>query len=311
MAKTNSMYAIDRSEEYLAHYGIRGMKWGVRKAIQSGGTGSGNRRLARQYAKAQKKLAKLEKRANSGSKYARRAAALGAGAAAAGGLAALGTGGVASGMAKLGAHGGNAMVRGGKALSRAGGAVSAGLYKAGVATGNNTLKKIGARGGLAMIKAGNAVSKAGSGMSTGLYKGSQAVRNWGNKGAIDSAASSTLRNQANLVRASANSHAMRQGSLRKGLGIGAKGELSARGLENRANQKMITNNQIARAGAAALGLGLAGAAGYNAYRAATTKRAAKKAAEFRSEMNNAFKGTAYANGGKQQGTSKKRRNRRG
>ena len=42
-------------------------------------------------------------------------------------------------------------------------------------------------------------------------------------------------------------------------------------------------------------VGLAGAAGYNAYRAATTKKAAKKAAQFRSEMNKTFAGTKYAN----------------
>lgn len=305
MAKTNSMYAIDRSEEYLAHYGVRGMKWGVRKAIASGGTGRGNRRLARQYAKAQKKLAKLEKRANSGSKYARRAAALGAGAAAAGGLAALGTGGVASGMAKLGAHGGSAMVRGGKALSRAGGALSSGLYKAGVATGNNTLKKIGAHGGQAMVRAGNAVSRAGSGMSTGLYQGSQAVRKWGNAKSVQTLQGRKLSNLAN------QQHAAGVLMNNKGNYAGAQKAWNTANKTNAAaNASRYTNNQIARAGAAALGLGLAGAAGYNAYRAATTKRAAKKAAEFRSEMNNAFKGTAYANGGNQQkSTSKKRRRR--
>ena len=36
-------YAVERSPEYLAHYGIRGMKWGVRKAIASGNS----RRLGR------------------------------------------------------------------------------------------------------------------------------------------------------------------------------------------------------------------------------------------------------------------------
>ena len=84
------MYAIERSPEYLAHYGIRGMRWGVRKAKASGNA----KRLGRQYAKAQKKLAKLEKRAAKADKYKKRAIAYGAGAAAAGGLAALGTGGV-------------------------------------------------------------------------------------------------------------------------------------------------------------------------------------------------------------------------
>lgn len=56
-------YAVERSPEYLAHYGVRGMKWGVRKAREMGGA-RGAKRLSRQYAKAQKKLSKLNKRAN-------------------------------------------------------------------------------------------------------------------------------------------------------------------------------------------------------------------------------------------------------
>lgn len=46
--------------DFLAHYGIRGMKWGVRKAIASGN----DNMLDRQYRKAAKKLEKLSKRAN-------------------------------------------------------------------------------------------------------------------------------------------------------------------------------------------------------------------------------------------------------
>lgn len=53
-------YAVERSSEYLAHYGVKGMRWGVRKAIASGNT----KRLDRQYKKAQKKLQKLNKRAD-------------------------------------------------------------------------------------------------------------------------------------------------------------------------------------------------------------------------------------------------------
>lgn len=86
MYENDYMYAIERSPEYLAHYGIRGMKWGVKKARQSGDSA----KLSRQYAKAQKKLAKLEKRASKTSKYARRAAIMGAGAAGAGAIAGIG-----------------------------------------------------------------------------------------------------------------------------------------------------------------------------------------------------------------------------
>lgn len=82
-------YAVERSPEYLAHYGVKGMRWGVKKAIQSGNA----KRLSRQYAKAQKKLSKLNKNADIGEqrkqqvKYAKRAA-IGLGA------SAVGTGGI-------------------------------------------------------------------------------------------------------------------------------------------------------------------------------------------------------------------------
>lgn len=68
-------YAIERSSEYLQHYGVRGMKWGVRKAIERGNS----KALARHYRKAQNKLAKLNKKADIGEqkiqqkKYVKRA----------------------------------------------------------------------------------------------------------------------------------------------------------------------------------------------------------------------------------------------
>lgn len=56
----NNYYAVVRSTDHLMHYGIKGMKWGVRKAIEKGNS----KKLARQYKKAAKKFAKLEKRAD-------------------------------------------------------------------------------------------------------------------------------------------------------------------------------------------------------------------------------------------------------
>lgn len=58
----NEYYGVASTpmDDYLAHYGIKGMKWGVRKAIERGS----QRALSRQYRKAEKKLAKLEDRAN-------------------------------------------------------------------------------------------------------------------------------------------------------------------------------------------------------------------------------------------------------
>lgn len=65
------------TSDFLAHYGVKGMKWGVRKAVASGNA----RKLSKAYNKAAKKLQKLEKRGSSGKKYAKRAAKLGVGAA--------------------------------------------------------------------------------------------------------------------------------------------------------------------------------------------------------------------------------------
>ena len=41
-------YAIVRSGDHLAHYGVKGMQWGVRKAIEKGN----DKRLDRTYRKA-------------------------------------------------------------------------------------------------------------------------------------------------------------------------------------------------------------------------------------------------------------------
>ena len=53
-------YGVQRSEEYLAHYGILGMKWGVRKARQQGNSVP----KSFGYRRAERKLAKLEAKAN-------------------------------------------------------------------------------------------------------------------------------------------------------------------------------------------------------------------------------------------------------
>lgn len=55
-------YAIERSSEYLEHYGVKGMKWGVRKALARGDRAG----LRRHYLKAAKKLGELSLNANRG-----------------------------------------------------------------------------------------------------------------------------------------------------------------------------------------------------------------------------------------------------
>ena len=53
-------YGVTRTPEYLMHYGVKGMRGGVRKAIEKGNI----KRLDRQWQKAQKKLTKLSNKAN-------------------------------------------------------------------------------------------------------------------------------------------------------------------------------------------------------------------------------------------------------
>lgn len=93
-----SYYGVIRSSEYLTHYGVKGMKWGVRRALERGS----DRALARQYRKAERKLQKLTKLGVNKQKYARRAALYGTGAAALGGAALAGTEGIGNFVRRIG-----------------------------------------------------------------------------------------------------------------------------------------------------------------------------------------------------------------
>lgn len=244
------------TEDFIAHYGIKGMKWGVRKAIQSGS----DRALRRQYKKASKKLAKLEKLGASGKKYGKRAALYGAGAAAAGGLAAVGTKGV------------------GKIVRGAGGVMQEVGYGASRLAG----KYLGnSKTGQAIRTAGQAVGRAG----TAAKESEKHINAWGNSRSISDKATQALeqnfRNAKGVTRTAAGRTA---------------GALNG-----------VSNNTLARIGAGAIGAGLGVAAGRNAYRAATAKKHAAQAQQFRAEMNKAFAGTKYANGM----PYKKKKSRRG
>lgn len=83
----NHYYGVTRSGETLSHYGVKGMKWGVRKAILTGN----QRALDRHYRKAAKKLAKLTDIGVNSKKYAAKSAAYGAAAAGTGMLTGGGT----------------------------------------------------------------------------------------------------------------------------------------------------------------------------------------------------------------------------
>ena len=78
-------YAVQRSTDHLAHYGVKGMKWGVRKALLKGN----ERALDRNFRRAARKLRKLQDIALKPKKYAAKAAAYG--------IAATGTGTIAIG----------------------------------------------------------------------------------------------------------------------------------------------------------------------------------------------------------------------
>ena len=239
MYNNEYMYGVERSNEYLAHYGIRGMKWGVRKAIKSGNSA----RLSKQYAKASKKLAKLEKRAANTGKYAKRAALMGAGAAAVGG-------------ASLGVN-------------------IPGVRSSSIAA-NRLLNAKGIRTG---IKTKDLVDK------------SVQLQKWGAKSHDITSGVRTASIQANRAVNKATGVGMKTKDI-----VDASHKISG-------GPRKVTNSQLIRAGGLAVGGALAVGAAKNAYRAATAK---KKAAKFKSEMNKAFAGTKYANGGNRQGKKRRR-----
>lgn len=286
MYNNDYMYAVERNGEYLAHYGIRGMKWGVRRAIAKGNT----KHLDRQWQKAQKKLAKLEKQAGKSKKYAKRAVGLAAGAAAAGGLAALGTSGV-----------NKVLNRGGAALSKGGAAVGKGLNKAGYAIGKfgNSIGagKVTGKINRGLNLAGAAITKGSKAANAGMYKAGFAVGKWGNSNTVGKAMAKGVHNANRSVTSAANK-VLGQNARAFNAAAGQNASKAIRGLNG------VSNNTIARIGAGAVSAGLAAGAARNAYKAATVK---KKAEKFRSAMNESFKGTKYANGGQPRQGNKKRR----
>lgn len=297
MSYNDYMYAIDRSDEYLAHYGIKGMRWGVRKAKESGNS----RALDRAYRKAAKKLAKLEKRSNNGARYAKRAAALGAGAAAAGTLAAVGTGGVASGIHQIR----EGAIRAATGLGTPMRNLGANARKAAMNIPNGKIRSLAIRGSNAVTRAGKALETSAPAIRKAGMTAGNAVSQWGKSNSIGSNFAQKHMQNNLYKNLQANKDMVSNAKLHGVMKTDPMGNLSPAGRKVAG----LTNNDIARVGAGLAAAGLAAGAGYNAYRAATTKRAAQKAQEWRSEMNKAFKGTKYDTSRSSGGSRKRRRNR--
>lgn len=85
-------YAVQRSTDHLAHYGVKGMKWGVRKAIVN----QNEKALDRHFRKAARKLRKLQDIGLNSRKYAAKSAAYGVAAIGTGTIAVAGTKGINS-----------------------------------------------------------------------------------------------------------------------------------------------------------------------------------------------------------------------
>lgn len=230
-------YGIQRSPDYLAHYGVKGMKWGVQRAKEYGS----QKKLDRVYRKAYRKLERLHRQANNGERYARRADRLGLAGLAAGTLAVVGPNNFGKGISAIGKI-------------------------------PQKLK----RGGFAGNAGGNIVTKAGDRLSE-----------WSNNTSLANRIANFKNSRIDKQLAAANVGA--EPAIRD-LNI-----LKARQMKkaNLDTASKTSNNRMVRLGAAAAGAGLLGAAGYNAYRAATTGRAAEREKEWRREMANAFKGTSY------------------
>lgn len=214
---SNEYYGVPTTptEDFIAHYGIRGMKWGVRRAKMTGNM----KKLTRAHERAAKKLAKLDKQAAKSSAYAKRAVGLGVGAAAMGGLAAAGTGGVASGMRKLIRPASKATKSVGYALTKVPGRnkVSQALHRTGAAmyTSNNKVGEALTRSATAVDRWGRSNSMANKATDATL-KALRGSGLQGSKAATRMVTNGTVKN----MRGISNNTIARIGAGAVGAGLG-------------------------------------------------------------------------------------------
>ena len=267
-----SYYGVIRSSEYLTHYGVKGMKWGVRRALERGSDSA----LARQYRKAERKLQKLTKLGVNKQKYARRAALYGTGAAALGGAALAGTSGVGTAAQRLLSGRAAGMSRTASILGKLG-------RKNPILSGTIEGKRLAEFADRLQSKAGKA--------NTNAFEVRNAIQNYGKSDSI----------AKRLVP-------VKKGTYEVTTRAGKKFTAYSNDINSNSALRKLTNDQYLR-GAAALGAaGLGVAAARNAYRAATANRNIIKAAKWKAEMDRTFAGTKYANGVQ---TNKRRRRTRG
>ena len=253
-----SYYGVIRSSEYLTHYGVKGMKWGVRRALERGS----DRALARQYRKAERKLQKLTKLGVNKQKYARRAALYGTGAVALGGAALAGTSGIGTAAQRLLSKRAAGMSRTASMLGKLG-------RKNPILSGTTEGKRLAEFADRLQSKAGKA--------NTNAFEVRNAIQNYGKSDSIGQRLAPDFIKRTTTVNGRTMTTYQKTNNSNSAL-------------------RKITNDQYLR-GAAALGAaGLGVAAARNAYRAATANRNIIKAAKWKAEMDRAFAGTKYANG---------------
>lgn len=215
-------YSVERSTDHLAHYGVKGMRWGVRKAIATGN----QKAVDKHFRKAAKKLAKLQDIGLRPGKYAAKSAAYGAAAAGVGTLAVGGT-------------------------NMAGDILSS-IGKKYASFGKHT--------------------KAQYETYQKIRKASDDVKKWGNKNYVTRPVTSYIENAGG----------------EKELIPGTKIYATKTRFD-----PVITGNTIYRTGVGLVTVGLAAKSAQNAYRAKNSDKYREKAANWKAEMDDAFRGTKY------------------